>query len=227
VGSIADNIQVPGGINRAVYRGAGMALCVWAIVMAPNVCVGEETPSRPRVDRKEILPPNPETDRLGVLVGVWTVTQNQFDRKGAVTRTIKGSEEIVWIVDHHAIQRTVTTVDGSTTNRAVGSLGWNTAEKKYKGVWFDNYSTCGPTTVTADWNDKEHILTYTLEAQEPGGAKTQYRIVEKFPDSEHREATTYRIEPGGVLVKELVVQYKRTTPCPPGIRVIFEDVKTE
>ena len=46
--------------------------------------------------------------------------------------------------------------------------------------------------------------------------------VEQFVDAERRVATTYEIK-GDTVIKRMVVNYKRTIPCPPGVFQIFDE----
>ena len=157
---------------------------------------------------------------LSIYVGPWNVTQKFFDEKGTETGTFKGTEEIVWVLDHHAILRTYTTTIGDTIFRANGTITWSTADKKYKGVWFDNQSTAGPSTVIGEWNANDKAMIWTIDSTTNDGQKRQHRIVEKFVDEERRESTTYRIA-GSQVIKELEATYKRTVPCPGKIRTII------
>lgn len=156
---------------------------------------------------------NPETARLDLFVGTWRVAQNQFDARGKLIGTLKGTEEVRWLLDHRAIVRTVTLNTESSVVRAMGMFAWDAAEKRYRGAWFDNYTTSGPSTVVGEWDDAGRKMIWTLDSKDSKGAAVQYRIIESLADEIRHESTTFRLA-GNDVVKELVTQYERTTPCP-------------
>jgi hypothetical protein len=166
--------------------------------------------------------PNSETERLEIYVGAWSVTERHYNTKGEEIGVVKGSEDIVWVLDRHAIGRTYTTTHGDELYRATATVKWVPGEKRYRGVWFDSNPNSGPSPVTADWNDADKTMLWKLEVQPPGGAKEEYNIVEKFFDGDRREAVTYRVDKTGVT-RTLVVQYRRTVPCPGKVRMFFGD----
>jgi hypothetical protein len=164
---------------------------------------------------------NPGTAVLELYVGPWSVVEKHYDPQGRVVATVEGTEEIAWIVDEHAIRRTYITSGASSVYRAFGVLSWDDVRESYRGVWLDNASTTGPSTVTGQWQADKQTMIYTVESQTGDGAQTTYKVVDRFVDAEQREATTYRIR-GSEVVKLLDVQYKRTVPCPGRLRVIFD-----
>jgi hypothetical protein len=155
----------------------------------------------------------PELARLDIFVGPWSVTEIHFNPRGEVIATVKGTEEITWILDHRAIRRAYSTSTGTTVFKANGTLTWNDAERKYHGVWFDNVSTAGPTTAMGSWDDETKTMLFHVESSGRDGSTVRYRVVERFADPQTRVATTYLLE-GSNLVKRMEVEYKRATPCP-------------
>ena len=156
---------------------------------------------------------SPELARLDIFIGPWSVTESHFNPLGELIATVKGTEDITWILDHRAIRRAYSTATGSTIFKASGTLTWNNADKKYHGMWFDNVSTAGPTTVTGSWDDQTRTMLLQVESSGREGLSVRYRVVERFADPQTRVATTYLIEAGN-LVKRMEVEYKRATPCP-------------
>ena len=163
---------------------------------------------------------NPELARLDIFIGPWSVTESHFNPRGELIATVKGTEEITWILDHRAIRRAYSTATDPTIFKAQGTLTWNDTEKKYHGVWFDNVSTAGPTTVTGSWDDQVRTMLFQVESPGRDGTIVRYRVVERFADPQTRVATTYLIE-GSNLVKRMEVEYKRATPCPARALTIF------
>lgn len=159
------------------------------------------------------VPVSPELAQLEMYVGPWNLTEHHFNSRGEEIASVKGTEVIIWVLDHRAIRRTYTTANESTRYQAVGTITWNAAEKKYHGVWFDNASTNGPTTARGDWDQKEKMLVFTLESQAADGSKVQHKVVEQFLSDERRVATTYLIV-GKDVTKRMEVHYQRATPCP-------------
>ncbi len=163
---------------------------------------------------------NAEMGRLERYFGLWSVTERHFDELGRSVGVVKGREEVEWILKDHAIKRNYRTGTKPNVFEAIGLLTWNTAERKYRGVWMDNASTLGPTTVTGEWNPKTEVFVFTLDAVGQDGKKVRYRVIEKFDDDDTRHATTYALE-GEQLIKRLEVQYKRALPCPDKMRKIL------
>ena len=160
---------------------------------------------------------NAEMERLERFYGLWAVTERHFDERGKLVGTVKGQEEVEWILKDHAIRRTYRTGTRPHVFEAIGLLTWNTADRKYRGVWMDNTSTVGPTTVTGEWNPKTEVYVFTLDAVGQDGKGVRYRVLEKFHDDETRQATTYLLD-GEQLIKRLEVQYKKAAPCPDKMR---------
>jgi hypothetical protein len=160
-----------------------------------------------------------ELAKLDLFVGPWSVTENHFDPRGQIMATVKGTEEITWVLDYRAIRRIYSTSTGEKVFRAHGLITWNEAEKKYHGAWFDNASAAGPTIVKGTWDDQTRTMLFELESSGPNGP-VRHRVVEKFLDAEKRVASTYLVE-GSTLTKRLEVEYFRAKPCPGRIRSFF------
>jgi len=158
---------------------------------------------------------------LDALVGPWRVTRTHFNTRGEPTTIAKGTEEITWILDQHALQRTYTTYSDATVYRAVGTLTYNASEKKYHGVWFDNTSTTGPGVVKGDWQPDTRTFVFTVESMAKNGAVIKHRVVERLVDEENRTSTTYLLD-GSTVVKLFESQYQRSAPCPGKIRTIID-----
>ena len=176
----------------------------------PDAAPSKNSPSQAE---KPVEFASPELARLDIFIGPWSVTESHFNPRGELIATVKGTEDITWILDHRAIRRVYSTATDTAVFKANGTLTWNDAEKKYHGVWFDNVSTAGPTTVLGTWDDETRTMLFYVESSGREGATVRYRVVEKFTDPQTRMATTYLIE-GSNLVKRMEVEYKRATPCP-------------
>ena len=163
----------------------------------------------------------PELATLELLIGPWRVTQTHYNARGEQTVTLKGNEEIAWILDHRAIRRTYTTRTDTTAYEAIGTLTYNQAEKTYHGVWFYSYSLNGPSTVRGEWDPEGRMFIFTMESLDAEGREVRYKTIEEFPDEETRVATTYELK-GDEVIKKVEVRYKRYIPCPPGVRAIFD-----
>ncbi len=209
-----------------------------AITMAVAVLALSATTDRLRADGPESDKPaavkpfeyvSPEIERLSLFVGPWRVTERHFNTKGDVIATVKGTEEITWLLDRRAIQRAYSTVSDTAAFKALGTLTYNAALKRYEGVWFDNMSTSGAVNVKADWDPAARTMTYTLEARGVGGAVKTYKRIEEFPNEERpdderperRTATTFEVV-GEKVIRLLEVQYTRATPCPSKIQRVFD-----
>lgn len=165
--------------------------------------------------------PTPQLRHLELFIGPWSVTETHYDARGEIVATVKGTEEIRWILDRHAIRRTYTTSTGTGVFRAEGTLTWSDAEKHYAGIWIDNASTSGFSAVVGEWNETERTMVFTLESPSPQGSKRRFKVVERFIDQDTRVATTFELD-GSKVIKRTEVQYRRSTPCPAKIRGIFD-----
>ncbi|MDO8632447.1 MAG: DUF1579 family protein, partial [Phycisphaerales bacterium] len=165
---------------------------------------------------------SPEIAVLDRFIGPWNVIENHFNARGEVVATVKGTEEIVWVLDKHAIRRTYATGGEPSVFRAIGMLTWNPTRRHYEGAWFDNTSAAGPTQVSGAWDDASLTMTLTLTSSTSDTDKQEFKVVERFTDDEHRISTTYKLR-GSEIEKVLEVQYVRTIPCPAatsGVRMI-------
>ena len=157
--------------------------------------------------------PNPQLARLDAFVGTWRVTEQHFNDRGDEVASADGTEEIIWMLDRHAIKRTYQTTAKASRFSAVGTFTWNDRAKKYVGVWFDNVSTSVPVRVQGDWDETEAAFVFLIETGAADGSTVRHKVVERFPDEKTRVATTYLIE-GDQAIKRLEVEYRRTQPCP-------------
>jgi hypothetical protein len=210
-------------LNRSrpgLFLLAGLGLLMFCVALSGRSLGGE--PGRQRDADEPFEYVSPEVERLEMFYGLWKVTERHFDAKGKVIAEVKGTEDIDWALNRRAIRRDYATATEVMEYQALGLLTWNAVEKKYHGVWFDNSSTAGPTTVKGDWNKKTRTMTFSVQALGPSGETIGYRVVEHFPDAQHRVATTYLIE-GGESVKRMEVEYERTRKCPSRVFRIFDD----
>ncbi len=203
------------------------AACVVAALFPFSTFAAPPASSSPtsKVQPADSDAPNPETARLIQWVGSWALVERHFDSSGNVVASAKGQEDIIWILDKHAIRRSYGA--GESGFRANGALAWNAATKRYEGMWFDNVTTNGPTRCRAEWNDESKTMSYTLESVSSDGKPAVHRSVERWLDDERRTATTFLVQ-GETLVKRLEVEYKRTTPCPAqqaGFRILNPELQ--
>lgn len=163
---------------------------------------------------------SPQLAHLESLVGVWTVTETHYNDLGQIVGTVKGTEEIGWILDKHALRRVYRTRTEATAYHAIGTLTWNRPENRFYGVWFDDVSTSGATLVSGTWSEKAGGLVLTLEAMADDGTMIEYRVIEKRADEDTRVATTFAIRKDEVI-KRMTVKYKRSVPCPDKLRMVM------
>ncbi len=162
---------------------------------------------------------NAQTARLERLVGPWMLTEKHLDAKGEVVAKVTGNEDIIWVLDEHAIRRAYTSGEKKSQYSAMGLLTWNDVEQEYQGVWLDNASTSGPRNVKGQWDSETQSFVFNLEVLNADGSETHYSIVEQFIDQNQRVATTYRLT-GSSKTKVIEVLYKRSRPCPGRIRIV-------
>jgi hypothetical protein len=158
---------------------------------------------------------------LEILVGHWAVVQTNYDRTGDVISTTEGREVNKWVLERSAVERNFRSEIGGKAYHARGVVHFVDAEKKLRGAWFDDVLNNEPTVVEGEWNEKTHVMVWTMDAPGPNGKKSRYRVVEKFLDSETRTATMFRLD-GLDVVKVQQSNYTRTIPCPANIRALIE-----
>ena len=161
----------------------------------------------------------PELERLERFYGLWSVTVDHFNTDGQRVGTVKGKEQVTWILDNHAIERNFRSGKKPNVYRAIGTVAWNAVERKYHGVWFDSASVNGPTIAKGDWDEKEQAFVFVLESLGEGGKKIRYKVVESFLEDDSRMSMTFRMD-GDRLTKVMDTHYKRAVPCPGGPRIL-------
>lgn len=161
----------------------------------------------------------PEFERLALFVGPWNVREKHFDETGQVIARVKGTEEVTWLLDRHAIRRVYRTGKDSSTYEAIGTLTWDDVKKRYVGAWFDNVSTTGPRTAVGEWQADTKTMVFTLTGTGVDGLTRTYRVIDRFLDPEHRSGTIFEIK-GDQVIKKMEVTYERAVPCPGRVRPI-------
>ncbi len=152
-------------------------------------------------------------------LGAWTLTEHHYDATGKIVASIDGSEQIGWVLDEQAIQRTYISKSESRTFRAIGLLSWNEFEESYHGTWLDNLSRGGPTVVRGEWDPKRQSMVFKYTVLSAKDSTRAFQVIERFVDHSTRIATTFETT-GGTVQKRFEVEYKRAVPCPGKIRVI-------
>ncbi len=163
----------------------------------------------------------PELTVLDKFAGPWEVSESHYNSRGEVIGSARGIEEGAWALDRRVLRRTYTTGEEPKLYRAVGMITWDAAEKVYKGAWFDNATTSGPTSLTGVWDESARTMTFTLNSNSTEGKPVQHKVVDRFLDDEHRIVTTYKTI-GNQVEKVIEVQFTRARPCPGGVGIIPE-----
>ncbi len=199
------------------WLGLGTLAAASLSTVAPDANADRSTQPAPASvsgkESAEVEFASPELARLDEFIGPWRVTETHFNSRGEPIATVKGTEEISWILDHHAIRRSYRTKTETTAYEAIGTLTYNEVDKKYHGFWFDNFSKAGPATVTGKWNEETRTFEFAVESLAKDGSPVRYEVYELFTDEKRRKATTYLLK-GDQVTKRLEVQYTRYVPCP-------------
>lgn len=164
----------------------------------------------------------PEHTALELFVGPWSVVETHFDELGKTVATVKGNEDVRWVLDETAIQRTYTSGTEPSLFRALGTFAFAETEKCFTGMWFNNLPTGGPSTVKGTWDAATRTMSWTTESKNKDGQTVNHRIIERFPDSKTRLVTTYVMR-GNSVLKSSETLCTRKVPCPSGLRTIFEE----
>ena len=197
-----------------------MVLAVCLVSGPGDGALGQETGRGAKSD-KSFEYAWPELKPFEDYFGVWKITEHHFDRRGKLVGKVEAAEEIAWMLERRAVRRTYTRSEGNPAYRAVGFLTWNDVLKRYDGVWFDNASSAGPTTVTGTWDEETRTMTFAMVSTAPSGATVRHKVVDRFNDDNHRTATTYLLE-RDKEIKLMEVKYKRTRACPAKVQRIFD-----
>lgn len=178
---------------------------------------------QPITHEKDVQRSRPlEKDVLQLFVGAWRVLERHFDEKGREIATAKAVEEITSIVDDEGIQRTYTRKSESQVYRALGMLSWSETQKRYVGLWINNDPRSGPSRVTGEWHPEDKTMVFDVDTHLPDGTVQRLKVVERLLDEERRESTTFELK-DGVVIKRMQAQFRRATPCPDRLRVIYDD----
>ena len=199
---------------------------VW--VMAAGGCAlvaaaVQDAPSVPAVDPERAkLFSVPQLADLDIFVGAWKVAETYFDEKGVARDGRKGTEEILWMLDHHAMYRRYNTATGDRVYRAVCTIAWSEPDKQYRGSWFDNAPAQGPSprTITGSFDARTATMTWVMESKNPDGSSRTHRMIERFIGIEERVTTTFEVK-GDRVTKLMEVKYTRAEPCPASRRNVI------
>jgi hypothetical protein len=201
----------------------------WALIVPVFASTSDkQTDKKPTIQKQEkdtketVAFVSAELAVLDRFAGPWNVSESHFNARGDVVGSSKGIEEGAWVLDHKALRRTYTTGQEGSLFRAIGMIAWDAAEKRYKGAWFDNTSTSGPTTLTGTWDEPSKTMTFSLSSTAPDGKALQHKVIDRFLDDEHRIATTFRVD-GTQVEKVIEVQYTRAVPCPPSVGIVVPE----
>jgi hypothetical protein len=86
--------------------------------------------------------------------------------------------------------------------------GYDTAKKKYTGVWVDSMGTY-LTLMEGDFDKAGKVLTLTMEMQGENGKPVKSKMVTTFKDEDHHTSTMSMIGDDGKEVSVMTIEYKR------------------
>lgn len=157
----------------------------------------------------------PQLADLDIFVGAWKVKETYFDEKGVARDGRKGTEEIVWMLDHHALYRRYNTSAGDRVYRAVCTIAWSEPDKRYLGSWFDSAPEQGPSprTISGSFDARTATMTWVMKSLAADGSSRTHRVIERFIGIEERVTTTFAVK-GDRVTKVMEVRYTRAEPCP-------------
>lgn len=207
------------GRTQSIKLSLGLALSVafvgpiHASQDTPKTKLAKTAKSRVIVSSPTPAVIHPDLSVLTPLVGSWKFKESHYNERGEVVTSVRGTEEIKWILDGNALQRNYFSGERDPIYRAVGTLAWDVHGERFVGVWFNNRSETGPSRVEGKWVEDTQSFVFTLHSQTASGKPLQYRIVEKLESETRRVATTFELK-GPKIIKRLVVEYERTIPCP-------------
>lgn len=214
-------------MGRSIFR------IVIPVVVLAAVAAGQDSSPKPvpgePTKSKEKSPELawPELVILDKFAGPWNVSESHYNSKGDVIGSAKGIEEGTWVLDRRVMRRTYTTGEEGNLYRAIGMITWDPASKVYRGTWFDNRSTIGPTAITGgSWIPEAKMMKFTLTSVTADREILQYEVTDRFLDDDHRIVTTFKVIDKEVQ-KVLEVQFTRAHPCPANVGIIPETPKSD
>jgi hypothetical protein len=89
-----------------------------------------------------------------------------------------------------------------------GLTGYDTAKKKYTGVWVDSMGTY-LSLMEGNFDEAGKVLTMTMESPGPDGKPMKSKLVTEFKDEDHRTFTMTVTGDGGKDTTVMTIEYKR------------------
>jgi hypothetical protein len=89
-----------------------------------------------------------------------------------------------------------------------GLYGYDTAKKRYTGVWVDSMGT-SVSTMEGSFDAAGNVFTMTLESPTPDGKTARFKMVTEFKDDASHLFTMSMLDDGGKETKMMTIDYKR------------------
>jgi hypothetical protein len=177
----------------AVLVSLGSALVV-------NTARAQEQPVSPLTEQHELLKKD---------VGTWDTAGKIWPGPGAAPIVSQGRETYellpggLWLVSRF---------EGTTAGMpfaAVGTWGYDPAEKKYVGTWVDSM-TPQIMTFKGDYDPQTKTMTRMSDRRNPAtGATIKFKTITRYVDDDTRLFEMYLILPDGQPWKTMEIEYKR------------------
>jgi len=186
-----------------------------ALLLAALVCMVSslQPAAAPAAEGKEEAPagmqppaPSPEHALLAKQAGTWKATQKMMMDPTKPPQISEATEVCTLICNGLFLRSDYHMKDAQSEMHGSGLLGYDTAKKKYVGVWVDNFGTAiYPYEGTCTGNK----CTYTMETTDPGGKPVTMTMVYEIIDDNHRKFAMMMPGPDGQPMTTMEIDYAR------------------
>lgn len=157
-----------------------------------------------RAFAQEVASPGPEHKMLAEMAGSWECTITMAGVPGESKGTSESKMELggLWLVTEFSGDF------GGLPFQGRGLDGYDTAKKKYIGVWVDSMTT-SPLVMEGDYDQEKKTLTTTGKGPGPEGKPVGYKAVTAHPDKDHQTFTLYLVGDDGQETSMMTIEYVR------------------
>ena len=150
--------------------------------------------------------PGPEHALLAKQAGTWKATQKLMMDPTKPPQVSAATEVCTLICNGLFLRSDYHMKDAQGEMHGSGLLGYDTAKKKYVGVWVDTYGTAIYPYEGTCAGDK---CTYTLDTTDPSGKPVTLTMVYEIVDDDHRKFAMMMPGADGKPMTTMEIDYTR------------------
>jgi hypothetical protein len=173
-----------------------VVLClVWNL--SPAASGQDQPPDSAEIEKlmEAYAKPGKEHERLQKMVGVWDVAVKSYESPDKPIES-KAVAKMETMLEGRFLRQTF---EGEFSGRkftGIGITGYDNAQQKYTGVWFDTFGT-GMMHISGEYDEATKTTTETGEAATPIG-EMKFRMVTKEVSDDEFTFTMYMVLSEGV-----------------------------